>query len=107
MPFEEARDRLGALGVSGDKAEPFWLAVRGNLDKLADAAIWWRIVRQGPEEAPEFSDEDREFLPQGVRMLPPEPWGADLEDLDRRGQEGDRPQGQGAVHAAEAGAYWT
>ena len=33
----EARDRLAALGISGDQAEPFWLAVRGNLEKLADA----------------------------------------------------------------------
>src|SRR5690606_14134514 len=35
MPFSEARDRLILHGVSGDRAEPFWLAVRGNLDRLA------------------------------------------------------------------------
>ncbi|MCK1975238.1 hypothetical protein LNK20_21370, partial [Bacillus safensis] len=32
MPFSEAKLRLAASGISGDKAEPFWLAVRGNLD---------------------------------------------------------------------------
>ena len=44
MPFAEAHDRLIVLGISGDKAEPFWLAVRGNLDRLADAVGWWRIL---------------------------------------------------------------
>ena len=51
MPFDEAKDRLLALGVPEDKAEAFWLAVRGNLDVVADAARWWRIVSVGPDSA--------------------------------------------------------
>ena len=74
MPFAEARDRLMVLGVSGDKAEAFWLAVRGNLDTLADAANWWRILGEGPQEPPEFSSEDRAFLEQAFELLPEEPW---------------------------------
>lgn len=74
MPFSEARDRLIVLGISGEQAESFWLAVRGNLDRLADAAIWWRTLRDGPEEPAEFSDEDRDFLRQAFELLPEEPW---------------------------------
>lgn len=76
MPFAEARDRLIVHGISDARAEPFWNAVRGNLDRLADAAEWWRIVNDGPRETPEFSDEDREFLRQAFDLLPPEPWDA-------------------------------
>ncbi len=74
MPFSEAQDRLIVLGISGDKAEPFWLAVRGNLDRLSDAVGWWRILADGPQPAPEFSDEDRAFLQQAFDLLPEEPW---------------------------------
>ncbi|MER8743974.1 glutamate--tRNA ligase [Mesorhizobium sp. M1004] len=74
MPFSEARDRLIVLGISGDKAEPFWLGVRGNLDRLSDAVGWWRILADGPQPAPEFSDEDRDFLQQAFDLLPEEPW---------------------------------
>jgi len=77
MPFSESRDRLSALGVLGDKAEAFWLAVRGNLEKLADAADWWRIVGQGPETPAALSDEDIAFVRDAFDMLPPEPWDHD------------------------------
>ncbi|SFT79720.1 glutamate--tRNA ligase [Mesorhizobium sp. YR577] len=95
LPFNEAQDRLSALGVSGEKAEPFWLAVRGNLEKLADAVTWWRIVNQGPEEPVELSDKDREFVNQAFDMLPEEPWdgstwkawtGAVKEETKRKGK---------------------
>jgi len=74
MPFLESRDRLSALGVLGEKAEAFWLAVRGNLEKLADAANWWRIVGEGPETPAVLSDEDIAFVREAFDMLPPEPW---------------------------------
>lgn len=74
MPFEDARERLAALSISGDEAESFWTAVRGNLDMLADAAGWWRIVREGRAEEPELSEEDRAFLDQAFDLLPEEPW---------------------------------
>lgn len=76
MPFSEAQDRLIVLGISGDKAEPFWMAVRGNIDRLSDAVAWWRILAEGPQPAPEFSDEDRDFLQQAFDLLPEEPWTA-------------------------------
>ena len=74
MPFSEAKLRLAALGISGDKAEPFWLAVRGNLDRFKDAAHWWSIVDGELPETPDFSEEDRAFLREAFTLLPPAPW---------------------------------
>jgi len=76
MAFADARDRLGVLGIGGERAEPFWNAVRGNLDRLSDAAQWWKIVNEGPQETPELSDEDRDFVRVAFDMLPEEPWDA-------------------------------
>ncbi|WP_157015445.1 glutamate--tRNA ligase [Mesorhizobium xinjiangense] len=74
LPFEDVRDRLMALGVKGEKAEAFWLAVRGNLDRVSDAAAWWRIVTEGPEAGAAFTDEERQFLRAAFDLLPDEPW---------------------------------
>nr|AGH13871.1 glutamyl-tRNA synthetase [uncultured bacterium PGSL07] len=74
MPFSEAKSRLAALGISGDKAEPFWLAVRGNLDRFKDAAHWWSIVDGELPETPDFSEEDCAFLREAFTLLPPAPW---------------------------------
>jgi len=72
--FAAVAERLAALGITGARAEPFWLAVRGNLDRLADAAGWWRIVTEGPTQAPDLSDEDRAFLRAAFDLLPAAPW---------------------------------
>lgn len=73
MSFADARDRLAVLGISGDTAEPFWTAVRGNLDRLSDAERWWSIVRKGPEQA-ELTEKDREYVRRAFDLLPPDPW---------------------------------
>ncbi len=77
MPFKEARDRLSALDIFDEQAEPFWMAIRGNLDTLADATTWWRIVKQGPEMPLDLSEEDKEFVREAFDMLPPGPWDRD------------------------------
>lgn len=74
MPFAEVRDRLMLLGISGEHAETFWMAVRGNLDRLTDAGAWWRILRDGPQQAADLPEEDREFVGQAFDLLPEEPW---------------------------------
>lgn len=76
MPFEEVQGRLSALGISGDRAEPFWLAVRGNIEKLPEAADWWRIVSQGPHAGGDLSEADRAFVSEAFDLLPAEPWDA-------------------------------
>jgi glutamyl-tRNA synthetase len=70
MPFGKVTERLAALGVAGPQAEAFWLAVRGNLEILADAESWWKIVS---EPLPPSAEEPA-FLAQAAATLPPEPW---------------------------------
>ena len=70
MPYPAVADRLAALGVAGPRAETLWLAVRGNLSRLADAAIW-REVAEG-EVAPIVEDAD--FLRLAASSAPAEPW---------------------------------
>lgn len=74
MSFEQVRERLAALGIAGDDAESFWNAVRGNLDRLSDAVLWWRILKEGRIHEPNLSEEDRAFLAQSFDLLPEEPW---------------------------------
>ena len=71
-PYVKIAGRLAALGISGEAAEPFWLAVRGNLARLQDAAEWWAVVN-GPI-APIAVDSD--FLAAALAALPAEPWDA-------------------------------
>jgi len=68
MPFAAVAERLAALGVGG--GEPFWLCVRGNLVRLRDVAVWWRIVT-GPIQP---VAKDRAILATARELLPPEPW---------------------------------
>ena len=74
MPFAQARDRLAVPGISGEQAEAFWLAVRGNIDTVRDAVSWWRVLHEGPAEKPDFSDEDRDYVRAAFDLLPEEPW---------------------------------
>jgi glutamyl-tRNA synthetase len=71
LPLDAVADRLQALGIDAD--EPFWLAVRGNLDMLSDAEAWWKICRQ--PLAPVI--EDAAFAQEAGALLPEEPWTAD------------------------------
>ena len=74
MPYEAVRERLAVMGITGDDAETFWNAVRGNLDTVAEAATWWRILKEGRYEQADLSDEDRAFVEQSFALLPEEPW---------------------------------
>src|SRR5262249_41569498 len=42
MPYAEVSSRLAAMDIGGGEA--FWLAVRGNIIRLADAKVWWEVV---------------------------------------------------------------
>ena len=73
LPHESVADRLQAAGIGGGEA--FWLAVRGNLERLQDAKIWWRVVA-GPIE-PVIEPDDSDLLATAASLLPPEPWDQD------------------------------
>lgn len=64
LPFAAVRDRLPA---GADEA--FWTTVRGNLDRLADANDWWRILHA--PLAPTVTDPD--LLRAAAELLPREP----------------------------------
>ena len=70
MPYAAVADRLAALGVAGPDAEALWLAVRGNLSRLDDAALWRQVV--GGEVAPIVEDAD--FLSLAAANAPEAPW---------------------------------
>ncbi|PJI40179.1 glutamate--tRNA ligase [Ferrovibrio sp.] len=65
--FAAVRERLphGAT-------EAFWLAIRGNIGRLSEAADWWAVV--STDLAPVI--EDPAVLAAAVEALPPEPWDA-------------------------------
>ena len=74
-PFEAVEPRLAALDVAG--GADFWLAVRGNIEKLADAQDWWSVVH-GPIEP---VIENADFCQEALALFPEEPldetsWGA-------------------------------
>lgn len=67
-PYAAVAERLEALGISGGEA--FWLAVRDNVSRLADAAEWWAVVSQ--PIAPTV--EDPAFCARAAELLPSAPW---------------------------------
>ena len=72
MSFEDAWERLTALGIAGPKAEDFWLAVRGNLSTFHEIVDWWDVVAGEIEP----SVEDTDVLAAARETLPEEPWDA-------------------------------
>ena len=57
--------------------EAGWNAIRPNLETVAQAADWWRIVT-GPVEAPPAAPEDADFLAAAHHILVDAPFGADI-----------------------------
>lgn len=68
LDFAAAEARLRQLGIPA--SEPFWLAVRGNLARLADAREWWQVV-EGPVET---LVADQAFAATAASLLPAEPF---------------------------------
>jgi glutamyl-tRNA synthetase len=64
-PYAALAARLGALGVS----EPMWRAVRGNVERLSDAAKWKAAI-EGPIDP---SIEDQGFCAQAATLVPDDP----------------------------------
>ena len=68
LDYEQVKDRLPE-GAD----EKFWRAVRGNLDMLTEARLWWNVVA-GDITPPDLAAEAT-FLQTAASLLPPEPWG--------------------------------
>ena len=67
QPFAAVADRLPSGAT-----EAFWLAVRGNLDRLTEARGWWDVV--AGTIVPPVIEGEREFLHAALESLPQEPW---------------------------------
>ena len=65
-PWSAVKDRLG-FGT-----EAFWLAVRGNIEKLSDAKGWFDIINSDTR----FDIADKAFATTAKSLLPLEPWDA-------------------------------
>lgn len=79
LPLSAVQDKIDALGVPADLAEPFWLVMRDNIETLHDLDGWWALCRDGAD--PVIEDEDAEFVTEALAMLPEgaftsETWGA-------------------------------
>lgn len=71
MPFEKVEFRLHQLGLH-EASEAFWLAVRGELQVLDDAKLWWDVIHTGAQTVV----EDAAFAAEAAALLPAEPWDA-------------------------------
>ncbi len=69
-PFAAMAPKLAALGISGPKAEAFWAALHGNIDRIEEAADWWHIL-MGEQH---FVSAEPEFLAEAAACLPEEPF---------------------------------
>ena len=65
-PWDAVKDRLG------HGSEAFWMAVRGNLEKLADSKGWYEIITNRIN--PAVAAGDRDFISETVKHLPSPPW---------------------------------
>jgi glutamyl-tRNA synthetase len=70
MDYAHVKPRVDAMGITGDKAEAFWLAVRGNIEKVKEAADWWNIVTVAKATDETLSDEDTDFVRAAFDLLP-------------------------------------
>lgn len=70
MPYEAAAERLAAFGVPYDQAETFWVSIRSNCSRVADASEWAAIVFGTISPATSIESDDRAYLNQALKELP-------------------------------------
>jgi glutamyl-tRNA synthetase len=68
LPFDRVADTL----PEGMDAAA-WEAVRGNLERVSDAADWWRVVTGSVAVLP-VAEEDRAFLDRAAEVAADLPW---------------------------------
>jgi glutamyl-tRNA synthetase len=69
LPFAAVAARFAEWGMTG-AGEAFWLAVRGNCERVGDARTWWDVV--AGEVAP--SSGDPALAATALALLPAAPW---------------------------------
>jgi glutamyl-tRNA synthetase len=64
---------FAALGVAAVEAERIWPAIRDNVARRSDIAVWVGLIREGAP--PLVAAEDEAFVAEALALLPPPPWG--------------------------------
>uniref|UniRef100_UPI003BA90844 glutamate--tRNA ligase n=1 Tax=Stappia sp. TaxID=1870903 RepID=UPI003BA90844 len=74
LPPEAVDMRLKGMGIGDGETfrTAFWLAVRENCQKVADASAWWKAIAAPERVAP--ADDDAAYLELAARLLPDEPF---------------------------------
>jgi glutamyl-tRNA synthetase len=65
LPWDAVKARLP------HQSEAFWLAVRGNIERLSDTETWAKVIAPGHQSS---SDGDQAFLTDARAVLPGGPW---------------------------------
>ena len=76
LPYEAVKSDVSALGVPEHLAEQFWTVVRDNITVKAEMSEWWGFFRDGTT-SPIIDKDDRDFVAEAYRLLPPFPYDAD------------------------------
>jgi glutamyl-tRNA synthetase len=66
LPWDAVKHRLP------DHTEAFWLAVRGNIEKFTDTAMWADVIANDAKHG--VAAEDAGFIAEARQLLPDEPW---------------------------------
>lgn len=66
LPWSAVKDRLGY------GSEAFWMAIRGNIEYLADSNTWHDVITNRIK--PAIAAEDETFVREAASLLPPAPW---------------------------------
>ena len=66
LPWDAVKDR-----VAGG-SEAFWLAIRGNIEKLSDSKAWLDLINN--DNKYKVAADDAEFIAMARDHLPAEPW---------------------------------
>jgi len=68
MTFQDAMNYVNLPQMD----EPFWNAVRHNVDSLDEVATWWNICHTKGEGT--VQQEDLGYIEESLKLLPPAPW---------------------------------
>ncbi|MBB3949574.1 glutamate--tRNA ligase [Aureimonas jatrophae] len=73
-PTSDVASALADMGVPSEQTDAFWLAVRGNCERVSDARDWADIVWRQPAGDALLQEGDRAFVREALDLLPSDPF---------------------------------
>lgn len=75
LSYDQVQERLREMFMLPKQIlEPFWLAVRDNLNRFSDVQTWIKVLYKDGVQVPESQKPDVTFRGSALSTLPPEPW---------------------------------